>query len=77
MELPMTPEALDLMLRAWADAAELLAPAPPSLLDVGVERRPMDDSQEGPIEGVSPYLREHQRWSGLVAADWLAHRRHW
>ena len=25
----------------------------------------------------SPYLREHQRWSGAVVADWLAERRHW
>ncbi|WP_100445840.1 phosphotransferase family protein [Glycomyces xiaoerkulensis] len=30
-----------------------------------------------PIEGASPYLREHQWWCGLAAADWLAGRRGW
>ncbi|WP_030158139.1 phosphotransferase [Glycomyces sp. NRRL B-16210] len=30
-----------------------------------------------PIPDVSPYLRAHQRWSGLAAADWLALRRGW
>lgn len=30
-----------------------------------------------PFEDVSPYLRAHQRWSGLAAADWLARRRGW
>lgn len=25
----------------------------------------------------SPHLREHQRWSGVVLADWLAERRGW
>lgn len=29
------------------------------------------------IPDVSPYIREHQRWSGLAAADWLAARRNW
>jgi hypothetical protein len=32
---------------------------------------------EPPIADVSPYMRAHQRWSGLVAADWLAQRRGW
>ena len=25
----------------------------------------------------SPFLREHQRWNGVVVADWLAERRGW
>lgn len=29
------------------------------------------------IPKVSPYIRTHQRWSGLAAADWLAKRRGW
>lgn len=29
------------------------------------------------IEGVSPYIRKHQRWNGLAAADWLSKRRGW
>jgi hypothetical protein len=29
------------------------------------------------IPKVSPYIRTHQRWSGLAAADWLAQRRGW
>lgn len=41
--LPMAPEALELMLRAWAEAAELLTPAPRALLEAGVEPRPIDD----------------------------------
>ncbi|WP_026924564.1 phosphotransferase [Glycomyces arizonensis] len=43
VDLPMTPTDLDLMLDAWAAAAELLTPAPRSLLEAGVERRPIDD----------------------------------
>ncbi|WP_335985818.1 hypothetical protein [Glycomyces sp. MUSA5-2] len=39
--LPMTPHDLDLMLQAWADAAEALTPAPRSLLDIGVTARPV------------------------------------
>jgi hypothetical protein len=31
----------------------------------------------GPIDGVSPRIREHQRWCGMAAADWLASRRGW
>lgn len=31
----------------------------------------------GPEPDASPYLREHQRWSGIVVADWLAERRGW
>lgn len=31
----------------------------------------------GPEPDGSPYLREHQRWSGAVVADWLAERRGW
>ena len=31
----------------------------------------------GPEPDGSPHLREHQRWSGLVVADWLAERRRW
>ncbi|WP_026929196.1 phosphotransferase [Glycomyces tenuis] len=202
VDLPLRPADLDLMLRAWAAAAEHLVPAPQSLLDAGVERRPIDDmlrkftgvaaGREEPfevppplegridelaaldagideavsadaamhfdlrpdnmivgadrawicdwnwmgihapwfdtvcflvtahgdghdaealfrghptaagvsdeqldtalaaitgyylaqarldlVEGVSPYIRRHQRWSGLAAADWLARRRGW
>lgn len=29
------------------------------------------------IPDVSPYIRAHQKWSGLAAADWLARRRGW
>lgn len=31
----------------------------------------------GPEPDGSPYLREHQRWSGIVVTDWLAERRGW
>lgn len=31
----------------------------------------------GPQPDGSPHLREHQRWSGIVVADWLAERRGW
>lgn len=41
--LPMAPEALDLMLRTWGEAAGLLSPAPRALLEAGVEPRPIDD----------------------------------
>lgn len=34
-------------------------------------------SQFDLIDGVSPYIRQHQRWCGLAAADWLAERRGW
>lgn len=34
-------------------------------------------AQDDLIEGISPYIRKHQRWSGLSAADWLATRRGW
>lgn len=34
-------------------------------------------SRRAPVAGASPYLRVHQRWSGLAAADWLANRRNW
>ncbi|HZE37199.1 MAG TPA: phosphotransferase [Stackebrandtia sp.] len=36
-KLPLSPEALRLMLRAWADAADALTPAPRPLIDLGVE----------------------------------------
>jgi hypothetical protein len=42
VSMPMAPEALESMLRTWAEAAEMLSPAPQSLLDAGVERRPID-----------------------------------
>lgn len=31
----------------------------------------------GPEPDGSPHLREHQRWSGRVVAEWLAERRGW
>lgn len=31
----------------------------------------------GPEPDGSPHLREHQRWSAVVVADWLAERRGW
>ncbi|WP_168801380.1 phosphotransferase [Glycomyces buryatensis] len=34
-------------------------------------------SMEDLIPGVSPYIRKHQRWSGIAVADWLAARRGW
>lgn len=34
-------------------------------------------SSEPPLERVSPYIRQHQRWSGLVTLDWLSQRRGW
>jgi len=37
----------------------------------------LSQAAEPPIPQVSPYLRQHQRWSGLAAADWLARRRGW
>ncbi|MEU6249816.1 aminoglycoside phosphotransferase family protein [Glycomyces sp. NPDC047010] len=37
----------------------------------------LGESAHPPIPDVSPYLRPHQRWSGLAAADWLAQRRGW
>ncbi|GAA1674275.1 hypothetical protein GCM10009830_20850 [Glycomyces endophyticus] len=37
----------------------------------------LGESAQDPIPDVSPYLRAHQRWSGLAAADWLARRRGW
>ncbi|WP_112137216.1 phosphotransferase [Glycomyces dulcitolivorans] len=37
----------------------------------------LGESDNAPIPDVSPYLRPHQRWSGLAAADWLANRRGW
>ncbi len=37
----------------------------------------LGESVHPPFEDVSPYLRAHQRWSGLAAADWLARRRGW
>ncbi|THV31308.1 phosphotransferase [Glycomyces paridis] len=37
----------------------------------------LSQSYDPPIPEVSPYLRRHQRWSGLAAADWLARRRGW
>ncbi|MEU5869993.1 aminoglycoside phosphotransferase family protein [Glycomyces sp. NPDC047369] len=39
--LPMSPHDLDLMLQAWAEAAEALTPAPQPLLDLGVTARPV------------------------------------
>jgi aminoglycoside phosphotransferase (APT) family kinase protein len=30
-----------------------------------------------PYPEASPFMRRHQRWSGLAAADWLATRRGW
>ncbi|MCD0445231.1 phosphotransferase [Glycomyces sp. A-F 0318] len=41
--LPMSPRDLDLMLEAWAEAAAALAPAPRSLLDIGVRADPIGD----------------------------------
>lgn len=37
----------------------------------------LGESAQPPIEDVSAYMRPHQRWSGLAAADWLARRRGW
>lgn len=37
----------------------------------------LGESAKDPIPDVSPYLRAHQRWSGLAVADWLARRRGW
>jgi hypothetical protein len=37
----------------------------------------LGESAQPPIADVSPYLRAHQRWSGLAAADWIAQRRGW
>lgn len=37
----------------------------------------LSQAEEPLIPGVSPYIRKHQRWSGLAAADWLAKRRGW
>lgn len=37
----------------------------------------LSQAAQPPIPGVSPYLRAHQRWSGLAATDWLAQRRGW
>jgi hypothetical protein len=37
----------------------------------------LGESAGDPIPDVSPYIRKHQRWSGLAAADWLANRRGW
>jgi hypothetical protein len=34
-------------------------------------------SVEPPFADASPYMRAHQSWSGLAAADWLAQRRGW
>jgi hypothetical protein len=34
-------------------------------------------SVEPPIPDASPYMRAHQRWNGLAAAEWLAQRRGW
>jgi hypothetical protein len=42
--LPMSPRDLDLMLDAWAQAAEALTPAPQQLLDLGVSALPIDDN---------------------------------
>lgn len=41
--LPMSPRDLDLMLDAWAKAAEALTPAPETLLSLGVKAEPIDD----------------------------------
>ncbi|MGH6915827.1 MAG: phosphotransferase, partial [Geminicoccales bacterium] len=35
------------------------------------------NSRKPLIDGVSPYVRRHQRWSGLATLDWLARRRGW
>jgi hypothetical protein len=37
----------------------------------------LGESVHPPFADVSPYIRAHQRWSGLAAADWLAQRRGW
>ncbi|SDD22020.1 phosphotransferase [Glycomyces harbinensis] len=37
----------------------------------------LSQAVDPPIPQVSPYLRRHQRWSGLAAADWLARRQGW